>query len=134
MTQNPQHHHAVIPWLATLLLVGCVFLLAVAPALFAQDQPVATRAVQSHTEWLAGIVKQTGALKPGISRQDFENTFHRDGGISGLEAQRYCHRDCPYIKVDVAFTVAKDSQTPFTDPDAKLTKISKPYLETPYRD
>jgi hypothetical protein len=72
-----------------------------------------------------------------VTRKEFEKTFVHDGGLSTLSAERYCFRDCPYIKVDVAFSVAegsKSAKSAFIDPDAKLITISKPYLETPFGD
>jgi hypothetical protein len=86
------------------------------------------------TEWLAGILKQISEIKPGVTRKDFENIFVVDGGLSSRAAERYCYRQCPWIKVDVAFKVAAGSKASGTDPEAKLTRISKPYLETPCGD
>jgi hypothetical protein len=79
-------------------------------------------AERARVEWLAGVVRRIAEIRPGVTREEFEKTFVVDGGLSGLSVRRYCYRECRWIKVDVEFE------------GAKVTKISKPYVETPYED
>ena len=88
-------------------------------------------------EWVRRCLKDFEALKPGMTRAEVEKRFPIDGGLQGFSPVRYLHPDCPYFKVDVEFAVQRDpkaqNRVAPTQAD-KVTKVSKPYLETPFFD
>ncbi len=78
------------------------------------------------TKEIANILKECQAIKPGMARAGLSKVFTTEGGFSTAEHQRYVYRGCPYIKVDVDFTVSDPKQARPTD---TIAKISKPFLE-----
>jgi hypothetical protein len=75
-----------------------------------------------HTEWIAGVLKATQSIKVGMTRADLLKVFTTEGGLS-WSSQRT--RQCPYIKVDVKFAAATNSEEL---PKDKIVDISRPYL------
>ncbi len=82
------------------------------------------------TKKLERIILEARAIKPGMTRADLEKVFTSEGGISLPTWQRYVHRACPYIKVDVEFEPSRKDKA--TD---VITKISEhPFLEFSIND
>jgi hypothetical protein len=115
------------------LSVALIFLVAGARPHAAGDTPTSAPA-QEHGQWIRDVLAQISAIKHGTTRREFEKTFVMDGGLNGVKDQRYCYREALCIKVNATFETPSGSKDQFADPDARLTELSKPYLETPYAD
>ena len=77
---------------------------------------------------IANVLKQCKSIQPGMTRSDLSNIFSTEGGLSTVTHRTYVYRDCPYIKVDVDFTLSDPKQKD-EQPTDTVSKISKPYLE-----
>ena len=65
-----------------------------------------------------------------MSRADLLKVFTEEGGLSTRTWRRYVYRECLYIKVDVEFEPAGNTEDKLPErPTDKITKISKPFLE-----
>jgi hypothetical protein len=89
-----------------------------------------------HAEWLNHVMRQIAAIKPGMTRKYLLAIFQKDGGLSPRQHGRYVYRQCPNIKVDVAFSFVNEpaDNSRFPSADDKIVKISRPYLEYPFND
>ena len=86
--------------------------------------------VREHSQWVGSTLAAIQKLQPGATRADLEKLFVTDGGISTLDQQTYVYRECPYIKVDVEFSLnPKGVRSQDT-----INAISKPYLAMPVGD
>jgi hypothetical protein len=88
------------------------------------------------TSQVSEILKECSEIKPGTStRADLIKYFTTEGGIWDSSQRTYVSRRCPYVKVDVKFSLTKPDQK-FTDELATDTvqSISKPYLELSISD
>ena len=75
------------------------------------------------------ILKEWSMLKPGMTRSELSKNFSPElGGLFAISDMRYCSKHCPYIKVDVKFTLTQPNQKTELPTDVIQT-ISKPYLE-----
>lgn len=84
---------------------------------------------QAFTGRMEEILKECQQFKPGGTRADLLKVFTTEGGVSTAKERTYVHRDCPYIKVDVRFSLTETNQSVITElPTDKITNISKPYL------
>jgi hypothetical protein len=81
-----------------------------------------------HTEWIQSVMEWMDTVKPGMTRADLLKVFAGEGGISTRTRRTFTLRECPYIKVDVEFSVSKKEATD------KIVGISRPYLEYPVLD
>jgi predicted GNAT family acetyltransferase len=81
------------------------------------------------TRQISDILKESHQLTPGkTTRAELLKTFTTEGGLSTAKHRTFVHRICPYIKVDVDFTLS----TPIIEderPTDVVSKISRPYLE-----
>jgi hypothetical protein len=85
---------------------------------------------EDHAEWVAKILREIQALKPGMTREDLLKIFTEEGGLSNRFQRRYAHRACPYIKVDVKFDWHDPEANSVKEhPQDKITQISTPFLE-----
>jgi hypothetical protein len=85
-------------------------------------------------EWLDNVLKEVRNLENGSTRTDVEKIFETDGGItSGPLECRYVYKKCSYIKVDVRYReyIPKSEKR---NPQDKVVKISRPYIERPIYD
>ena len=65
-----------------------------------------------------------------MTRGDQLKVFTEEGGISTRAWRRYAYRDCPYIKIDAEFeAVGELDNRPGQNPQDKIVKLSKPFLE-----
>ena len=114
-------------------ILPLVFVLTVSlPAVYAQESNVKN----DRNGWIVSIIKQTSAIKPGMTRADLMKVFEGEGGLSTGLRRTYASRECPYIKVDVEFEPVgrpehdQDGRVTLIEDDQDLIKkISKPYLD-----
>jgi hypothetical protein len=88
---------------------------------------------EEHTRWIDQVMRSISTIKPGMTRKDLASVLTWEGGFSTRTQRRYVYRHCPYIKVDVQFSPAADmdaNQDAATEnPEDRIVKISRPYLE-----
>ena len=85
---------------------------------------------QNLTKQISDILRECETIKPGMTRADLAKVFTTEGGLSTATWNHYVHRRCPYIKVDVEFTLSDPKQQGWAErPTDIISKISKPYLE-----
>jgi hypothetical protein len=87
---------------------------------------------REHTKWIDHVMRSISTIKPGMTRKDIFTVFTEEGGLSTRTQRRYVYKHCPYIKVDVEFShtdidAGPDATT--ENPDDKIVKVSRPYLE-----
>jgi len=85
-----------------------------------------------HTKWIEHVMREISTIRPGMTRRDLAPLLAEDGGMQFRKQGRYVYAHCPYIKVDLEFSVV-DEDTNFS-PDDKIVKVSRPYLEYPVSD
>jgi hypothetical protein len=82
------------------------------------------------TKQVSSILTECQKIKPGMKRAELLKTFTTEGGLSSAMHRSFVYRGCPYIKVDVEFTLSEPGQTVLEErPADTINKISKPYLE-----
>lgn len=80
--------------------------------------------VQQRTLWIAKVLRQIAAIRPGMTRRDLESIMTHEGGIRTREQDRYVFKGCGYIKVDVVFaSTGADSE------EDAIVRMSQPYLQ-----
>lgn len=91
---------------------------------------------QERTKWLAKVMGQIAAIKPGMYRKDLATLFRADGGLTFFgQSSRFVYKECPLIKINVEFKRPAEKAPPkWDDPDDVIESISKPYLEYPFAD
>ena len=87
-----------------------------------------------HTKWVGSILRWTNDVKPGMTRKDLFRVFATEGGISTRTQQTYGLKGSPYVHVDVEFLPVKNEYGFEKDPDDKIARISKPYLDYSHSD
>jgi hypothetical protein len=94
---------------------------------------------QAHEKWVFERLKEAQSIKVGTTYAELSKYFRADGGITLLTGpQRFDMILCSCIKIDVEFA-DKDGKKvdalvfPIPD-DARVSSISKPYLEEPFFD
>jgi hypothetical protein len=94
---------------------------------------------ESHQKWIIERLKEAQSIKVGTTYAELSKYFRADGGITFFPGpQRFDMILCPCIKVDVEFA-DKDGKkvgaSSFSMPDdARVSTISKPYLEEQFLD
>lgn len=81
-----------------------------------------------HAQWLGNVLAWIDTIKPGMTRSDLLRVFSTEGGFSTRTHRTYVLKQCPTIKVDVAFSVSGN------EAEDKITQISKPYLDYGHYD
>jgi len=90
----------------------------------------ASSQMETHQEWIAKSLKEIETVKVGMTRAELMKVFSTEGGLSTRTQQRFVYRECPYIKVDVEFeAVGEPKNQTLLQPEDKIKKISKPFLE-----
>jgi hypothetical protein len=79
------------------------------------------------TKQIADILKLCQKVKPGTTYAELLKTFTTEGGISNSKQQTFVYRGCPYIKIDVEFTLSDPKQNT-AEGGPIVSKVSKPYL------
>jgi hypothetical protein len=88
-------------------------------------------------KWFRMCYENLLAVKPGITRRELDKMLDMDGGICSPSLPRYCHRECPCLKINVKFDVKRnpDNQNRMVwSDDDKVLGVSRPYVETPFYD
>jgi hypothetical protein len=80
------------------------------------------------TKQIAAVLKEFQTIKPGMTRAELSKVFITEGGLSTAKHRTYVYRGCPYIKIDVDFTLANPAQNEERPTDI-IAKLSKPYLD-----
>jgi hypothetical protein len=80
------------------------------------------------TKQVADVIAECQKIKPGMTRADLLKLFTTEGGFSTAAHRQFVFPGCPYIKVEVDFTLSDKRQPDERSTDIIL-KISKPYLE-----
>jgi hypothetical protein len=116
------------------LLVVMVATVAGAPAQeSAVDAQSRVQTDQEHTRWIDHVMRSIATIKPGMARKELFRVLTEEGGLSTRTERRYVYKHCPYIKVDVEFSPVDEIGTgqggTSENPDDKIVKISRPYLE-----
>jgi hypothetical protein len=79
-----------------------------------------------------GLIQQAllayGKIKPGVVRQDVENSFLEEGGPRFRDHGRYFYRGCEYIKLEIDFQPAPDSV------NDSVRAVSKLFIDYPTKD
>jgi hypothetical protein len=111
--------------------LAATLLIAMVVGVLAQEAEIGARHEMNidheHTQWIDQVMRSIATVKPGMTRRDLLRVFTEEGGISARSQQRFVYRHCPYIKVDVEFSPLDDAQD--RNPDDKIAKISRPFLE-----
>jgi hypothetical protein len=82
------------------------------------------------TKQISDILAECQKIKPGMTRAELLNVFTVEGGLSTATHRTFVYRGCPYIKVDVDFTLSGPEQNVLEErPTDTINKVSKPYLE-----
>lgn len=89
---------------------------------------------QQTQSYLQARLREAESVKIGSTYADLTRYFKRDGGISPVYQHRFVMILCPMIKVDVEFEVKGAKSKWPINPTAKITKISKPYLQAEVLD
>jgi hypothetical protein len=85
---------------------------------------------QDLTKRISAILTECQTIKPGVTRAELLTVFTTEGGISNAKHRTFVYRRCPYIKVDVDFTLSNPKQNVLEErPRDTIIKISKPYLD-----
>jgi hypothetical protein len=83
------------------------------------------------------VGRSISTIKPGMTRRDLFTVFTEEGGISTRRQKSYVYKRCPYIKVEVEFSPADTDANPDAtteNPEDRIVKISRPYLEGAHVD
>jgi hypothetical protein len=111
----------------SLLPIGC----ATAPS----ARPVApsyggTDVDEDLTKQIAAILAECQKIKPGMTRAELLKVFTTEGGLSTATHRTFVYRRCPFIKIDVEFTLSDPKQNVLEErPTDSISNVSKPYLE-----
>lgn len=90
---------------------------------------------QAHEKWVFERLKEAQSIKVGNTYADVCKYFRGDGGLSLVTQHRFVMILCSCIKVDVEFSGKDGKKIGFPIPtDARVSSISKPYLEQPFAD
>jgi hypothetical protein len=99
----------------------------------AVDAQSRVRTDQEHTRWIDHVMRSIAAIKPGMARKELFRVLTEEGGLSTRTGRKYVYKHCPYIKVDVEFSpvdeIGAGKDVTSENPDDKIVKISRPYLE-----
>ena len=82
------------------------------------------------TNQIPNILAECQKIKPGMTRAELLKVFTTEGGLSTPKHRTFVYRGCPFIKVDVDFTLSDSKQNAVDEqPADTINKISKPYLD-----
>jgi hypothetical protein len=103
-----------------------LFLLFITPIWSSAD----TQINRDFTDQVSQILKEYAEIKPGMThREQLLKYFGTEGGVSAPSYRTYVSKHCPYVKVDVRFSLSKPNQGLQEMPTDVIQSISKPYLE-----
>ena len=118
------------------LLLVTILIIPTIGVIFGQNAATDQRVTEERAHWIQNVLRTVDHIRPGMSRKSLERFFEEDGGLQFRTQTRYTFKDCPYIKIDVEFAVAdeSDGNSAYRNPADKIVKISRPYLEYPSAD
>jgi hypothetical protein len=91
--------------------------------------PTSTAYDSEQARWIDANLEELQSVKVGMTRAELLKVFMEEGGISTRRQRRYVYRRCGLVKVDVEFAPAGDPNARTENPDDRIAKISKPFLE-----
>jgi hypothetical protein len=103
-------------FLLVMLVLGC----------FVMPSRAGSEVDKELTKQVSGILDDCKKITPGTTRAELLKVFTTEGGLFSAKHRTFVHRRCPYIKVDVDFTVSDPMEE---RPADIISNISKPYLE-----
>jgi hypothetical protein len=119
----------------TLVLSGVLFGCSTATKSFESTNLAGNDVDRNLTKQISAILTGCQKIKPGMTRAELLKVFTTEGGISSATHRTFVYRGCPYIKVDVDFTLSDPKQKTVEErPTDTIHKISKPYLEWSIND
>lgn len=84
---------------------------------------------------IAKALETVARVKVGMTRQELEQFFERDGGAQFPLSTRYVYPQCHYVKVEVEFQHPDSPpQNQLLSPNDVVSKVSKPYIEYAFKD
>jgi hypothetical protein len=92
-------------------------------------EPNATPYGSEQARWIRENLPELSSIKVGMTRGELLKVFMEEGGISSRTWRTYVYRKCGYVKVDVEFAPAGNDSGGHEQPDDRITKISRPYLQ-----
>ena len=108
----------------------CVLLAVVALGFLIASSRAGDEVDQNLTKQILHILRESKKITAGTPRAELLKVFTTEGGISNAKHRTFVHRRCPYIKVDVVFTLSESEQSILdARPTDTVSKISKPYLD-----
>jgi hypothetical protein len=119
------------------LIIAFVF---TALTVAAANVGVAASQPSSHEQWLQERLNEARSIQVGSTFGELAKRFHFDGGPNGNDGHFRCDLvSCPFIKIDVVLVDSGGKKISLSifdkiPPDARVSSISKPYLESPLTD
>jgi hypothetical protein len=89
---------------------------------------------QSACSLVQQALKDSQAIKPGVTRKDVEKRFDYDGGLEFSDHAMFTYRGCRYIKLEIEFEPGPGREGKFKSPDDIVTKASKLFIDYPRYD
>ena len=116
-------------------LLSLILLIASLPLMFAMAKsPAAQNSSSGCCQLVHEAMDAAQNIKPGMTRQDVEKRFRKDGGLIFPVETRYTYDECSSIKIDVDFKPSGTSGPGNFNPSDVVVRVSKPYLEGPFAD
>src|SRR5205823_7808249 len=85
---------------------------------------------QELTRRISAILLDCQKIKPGTTRAELMHICTTEGGLSTAKSRTFVHRACPYVKLDVQFTLSDGKQNVLEErPTDLISHVSKPYLQ-----
>jgi hypothetical protein len=110
-------------WLAVVISIFCVPVIPLAQSTPAQPDAALSQLVDA-------VLHDVATLRPGMRRSALNTLFIQDAGLQFFGESRYDYRRCPSIKISVKFKPVSSEEKP----DDVIVEISRPYLESPFKD
>jgi len=111
------------------------FLATLVASFVAVPSSVAADIDKDLTKRISDILTECQKIKPGMTRAELLKVFATEGGISTAAHRTFVYRGCPYVKVDVEFTLSEPKQNVLEErPTDTISHLSKPYLEWSIND
>jgi hypothetical protein len=108
----------------------CVLLAVVALGFLVTPSRAGDEVDKNLTKRISDILTECTKITRGTTRTELLKVFTTEGGISTAKHRTLVHHRCPYIKVDVDFTLSDPKQSAVDErPTDTVSKISKPYLD-----
>jgi hypothetical protein len=107
--------------------LACILVAVVALGVVLAPSRAGEQVDKDLTKHISDVLTECKGITPGTTREGLLKVFTTEGGISTATHRTFVHRRCPYIKVDVEFTLTDTKQRDELPTDT-ISKISPPYL------